>query len=323
MTGLTYTLATPPNIASAIACVQIRASSPASLDGFASAHGLAVTPARPALRDLLGIDEGLVLRWDDRTLDLFPHAGPAILRRLTARLEELGLTRSHGYAYPEAGDEVEQRALTALAAAASPLAVDLLLAQPGRWRVHQGGQGLADAGVLRRLLVPPFVAAVGAPNIGKSTLLNTLAGRSVAIVADEPGTTRDHVGAMLDLAGLTVRYLDTPGRLDAPSGVDRTAIELADEAVRHSDLVLACGDPSTAPGPVEHPAVLKVCLRADLGEPAWSPDARVSARDMRGVPELVRAVRDALVPPEALADTRPWRFWGDGDAGSDPRPAAS
>ncbi len=48
--------------------------------------------------------------------------------------------------------------------------------------------------VLRRLIDPPLVVAIGPPNIGKSSLLNALAGRSVALVADEAGTTRDHVG---------------------------------------------------------------------------------------------------------------------------------
>jgi hypothetical protein len=310
MTPLVYTLATPPNTAAAIACVQVRAADADALDAFVRANGVETPAGCPGLRDLLGIDEGLVIRWDTTTLDLFPHAGPAIIRRLARRLDELGLAREDAYRYPESADEAEQRMLATLAAAASPLAVDLLLDQPRRWRAHTPGGPLADDRVLRRLLTPPLVAAIGPPNIGKSTLLNTLAGRSVAIVADEAGTTRDHVGATLDLGGLVVRYLDTPGRSENAGGIDRAAIALADEAAAGADLLLACGDAASPPPEPGRPGTIRVCLRADLGEPSWSPDVLVCAHDGRGVPELVRAIRDRLVPPEALADPRPWRFWG-------------
>lgn len=183
---------------------------------------------------------------------------------------------------------------------------------------HTPGDPLADAGFLNRLISPPLVAAIGPPNIGKSTLLNALAGRSVAIVADEPGTTRDHVGATLDLGGLVVRYLDTPGRLEGAAGIDAEAIAIAESAVASADLVLSCGDPTTPPIPLPDSisadtTVIEVCLRGDLGEPAWDanprPDLAVSVRDDRGMPELVRTIRDTLVPPAALADPRPWRFW--------------
>ncbi|QKK10189.1 MAG: GTP-binding protein [Planctomycetota bacterium] len=109
--------------------------------------------------------------------------------------------------------------LETLSRAVSPRAVDLLLDQPARW----AAQGLPAppldtpstspelSRVLDRLVVPPLVVAIGPSNVGKSTLLNRLAGRPVAVTADEPGTTRDHVGSLVDLDGLIVRYVDTPG----------------------------------------------------------------------------------------------------------------
>ena len=310
MDGLVYTLATPSNIASAIGCVQVRSSDPETMDALVRAHGLITPPGRPGLRDLFGADEGLVIRWDATTLDLFPHAGPAIMRRLVRALEAVGIAPAQGYAYPEASDDIEQRMLGALASAPSPLAIDLLLDQPRRWRAHTKGNPLADHASLSHLLKPPLIAAVGAPNIGKSTLLNALAGRSVAIVADEPGTTRDHVGAMLDLGGLVVRYLDTPGQWEDAEGTDRAAIELANRALETADLILACGDPRTPPiTPVEG-EMLRVCLRADLGEPSWTPDLSVCAPDGTGLTDLATAVRDRLVPPSALAAPFPWAFWG-------------
>lgn len=321
-----FVVATPANSVGAIACLQVRAPDAPAMDGFLRRASIRVPFGRPVLRDLMGIDEGLVIRWDDRTLDLFPHGGVLIVGRLAEALEALGVGQTGAYVYPEAEDAVEQRMLETLARAQSPLAFDRLLGEPGRWRSHEAGASLADAEVLGRLVDPPLVAAVGAPNIGKSTLLNALAGRSVAIVADEPGTTRDHVGALLDLGGLVVRYLDTPGRLARATGIDAAAAAIADSAVTSADLLLLCGDPETPPIAIEGlpgagsdtKAVLRVCLRSDLrgdrGGARWEADVRISVSDGTGMADVVHAIRERLVPAEALADPRPWRFWDAGEA---------
>lgn len=314
-----YTIATPSSSTGAIACVQVRTQTSLGMDAFLEHAAIGLPIGTPRLRHLLGIDEGLAIRWDETTLDLFPHGGTAIVRRLAAALESLGVRRSQTFVYPEAESEIDQRMLATLARAPSPLAVDLLLAQPDRWRAHTAGDPLADHDLLGRLLDPPLVAAVGPPNIGKSTLLNTLAGRSVAIVADEPGTTRDHVGATLDLGGLVVRYLDTPGRLLEASGIDAEAIAIADRAIATADLVLSCGDPSSRPiADLEVPAeTLTVCLRRDLGTPDWNADLEVSALGEAGLTDFVRTIRDRLVPPGVLADDAPWRFWSEAQDDSD------
>jgi tRNA U34 5-carboxymethylaminomethyl modifying GTPase MnmE/TrmE len=332
--GVTARALTPPAGAGAIAVVQLRAHGSEDLGGYLTRVGLPRANRRPVLGDLLGVDEGLVIRWDDSAVDLFCHGGPAVVRRLLARLAEGGavVDPSAEPFYPEAEDDLERRMLATLARAPSPLAVDLLLAQPGRWRASPRRPGSAlDGGdardrTLRRLVDPPLVAAVGPANVGKSTLLNRLAGRSVAIVADEPGTTRDHVGAVLDLGGLVVRYLDTPGLLGDAAGVDAEAIGLARRAWSSADLLLLCGDPARepglpefdgAPGGVPPMPVIRVCLRSDLAPDQSRPDAGWSARaDVAisaatggGIAEFTDSVRDRLVPPADLADPRPWRFW--------------
>lgn len=328
---VTHRVLTPPSGRGAIGVVQIRAPGPGDLAAFLDSAGLRSAVGRPVLGDLLGVDRGLVVRWDDRTADLFCHGGPAVLRGICGQLEALGSVAGDAavVAYPEARDRVEEMMLGVLARAASPLAVDLLLDQPRRWREAGGGEketepalalragGEADGAVLSRLIDPPLVVAVGPANVGKSTLLNRLAGRSVSIVADAAGTTRDHVGATLDLGGLVVRYLDTPGLLAGATGVDAEAIGVAFEAMEAADLVLICGDPSAEPGPgiwdrlAPACGVVRVCLRRDLGEPGWRavPDLEVSAASGEGIDGLVRTIRDRLVPPSALADDRPWRFW--------------
>src|SRR5690606_29621187 len=127
----------------------------------------------------------------------------------------------------------------------------------------------ARSRLLNRLVTPPTVVALGPPNIGKSTLLNALAKRGVAIVADQPGTTRDHVGVRLDLGGLVVTYIDTPGIDAAGAGdaIQREAQELALSAAASADLVLLCADATSgflAP-PTGSGEALRVGLRADLG----------------------------------------------------------
>ena len=68
--------------------------------------------------------------------------------------------------------------------------------------------------IAQRLLHPPIVVLVGAVNVGKSTLANALTGRRQSITADLPGTTRDWTAQLVNINGLPVNLIDTPGRRD-------------------------------------------------------------------------------------------------------------
>ncbi|UIJ71839.1 tRNA uridine-5-carboxymethylaminomethyl(34) synthesis GTPase MnmE [Aurantimonas sp. HBX-1] len=87
------------------------------------------------------------------------------------------------------------------------------------------------------------VAIVGAPNAGKSSLLNALADREVAIVTDVPGTTRDVIEVTLDLGGIPVRFSDTAGIRDTSDLVEAIGVERARATMAKADLVLALVDP--------------------------------------------------------------------------------
>jgi tRNA modification GTPase len=93
------------------------------------------------------------------------------------------------------------------------------------------------------------VAIVGAPNVGKSSLLNALAGREAAIVFDEPGTTRDIIEVALDLDGFPFVLRDTAGLREAASAVEQEGIRRALSVAEEADIVLAMSDAS-APHPV-------------------------------------------------------------------------
>jgi hypothetical protein len=306
----TWTLATASG-PGAIAVVQLAGD----IDGALAACGIRPVPVGGvAVRDLMGVDRGVVARWTGESCQLMPHAGAAVVRLVLEGLGARGIVERREpdprWMYPEARSEVEARALAAVSRAASPLAVDLLLAQHELW-ARPGA--LNDPGrdrVLARLIDPPLVVAVGASNIGKSTLANALAGRGVSIVADEPGTTRDHVGVMLDLGGLVVRYVDTPGLREGAGEVEREAVEAAMELAGRADLLLACGDhTSPPPGVLAGVERITVGLREDLGEPKFSAEVRVSAARGAGVAALAAAVRERLVPEAMMGREQAWKFW--------------
>jgi tRNA modification GTPase len=80
------------------------------------------------------------------------------------------------------------------------------------------------------------VAIVGAPNAGKSTLLNALAGREAAITSEVAGTTRDVIEVRMDLAGIPVTILDTAGLRESDDIVERLGIERARARADESDV---------------------------------------------------------------------------------------
>ena len=86
------------------------------------------------------------------------------------------------------------------------------------------------------------VVIAGAPNAGKSSLLNFLAGREVAIISDEAGTTRDLLEVKLDLNGIPVYVTDTAGLRETESAVEKIGIERARERASEADLILLLED---------------------------------------------------------------------------------
>ncbi len=111
------------------------------------------------------------------------------------------------------------------------------------------------------------VAILGAPNAGKSSLLNALARREVAIVSQEAGTTRDVIEVRLDLGGLPVIVSDTAGIREANGEVEREGIRRSMSAARDAELVLWLHEPggdATPPESISRETLVPVRTKADI-----------------------------------------------------------
>lgn len=140
------------------------------------------------------------------------------------------------------------------------------------------------------------VVLAGAPNSGKSTLLNALSRRDVAIVSDSPGTTRDAIEVRLDLEGLPVLLVDTAGLRDTAEPVEAEGIVRTRARIDTADLVIVLVPPDgTVPdlGPSRSP-VLTVRTKADLFAGSVMEEipatVTVSARTGAGMGALLDAI---------------------------------
>ena len=133
------------------------------------------------------------------------------------------------------------------------------------------------------------VAIVGVPNAGKSTLLNALARREVAITSARAGTTRDVIEVRLDLDGLPVTLLDTAGLRDSEDEIERIGIDRTRDRAERADLRVFLLDETGIPvGVTVQPDDLVVRGKADLGGDG------VSGRTGDGLDHLLRRIGEVL-----------------------------
>lgn len=159
---------------------------------------------------------------------------------------------------------------------------------------------LADDGRGERLRQGLVFAILGAPNAGKSTLLNALAERDVAIVSPVPGTTRDVLEARVELGGVPVTFLDTAGIRATDDDVEAEGVRRALNSVTTADVLIVVESPwEPAPRPLpEHPWLIRVVTKADLlaggGDAGRGEGATViSARTGEGMPALLSVLTAA------------------------------
>ncbi|OBY25909.1 tRNA uridine-5-carboxymethylaminomethyl(34) synthesis GTPase MnmE [Leisingera sp. JC1] len=135
------------------------------------------------------------------------------------------------------------------------------------------------------------VAIIGAPNVGKSTLLNALAGREAAITSEYAGTTRDIIEVRMDLAGLPVTLLDTAGLRDTEDHVEGIGIALARKRAEDADLRVFLADDDEVLDVEMRAGDIRLRPKADLRDDAG--DA-ISGRSGQGIDRLVGHVAEVL-----------------------------
>ena len=158
-----------------------------------------------------------------------------------------------------------------------------------------------------------FVAILGRPNVGKSSLLNALLGSERAIVTGQAGTTRDVLDERAVFDGVPVRLFDTAGIREAQDEAERIGVSRAREALARADVLLVVLD-GAAPLAAEHAALLaetagrpRILVRNKCDLPAADmelPEAAlpVSARTGAGLDALRAAILALAAPQQDAGD---------------------
>ncbi len=157
----------------------------------------------------------------------------------------------------------------------------------------------------------------GAPNVGKSSLLNVLLGFDRAIVSEVAGTTRDTVEEVVSLGGVPVRLIDTAGLRVSGDEIEHAGIARTGAALASADLVVELLDASRSPDEqarVDVPKSVKHHLvalnKTDLAvHPGWDEidwiDVRISCVEEAGVEPLIEAIQREVTTSAAELDATP------------------
>jgi tRNA modification GTPase len=222
-----------------------------------------------AVADLIAAGSEAAARAARRSLD------GAFSRRVDALLAALTALRVH----VEAAIDFPEEEIDFLADADLQRRLDSVLAEHAELLVEAArGQRLRDG---------LHVVIVGAPNVGKSSLLNALAGNERAIVTSVPGTTRDLLRESVRVDGVELTLVDTAGLREAGDAIEREGMRRARAELAHADLVLAM---------------------LDAGD-AGAPHNALSA-ELAGAPNVLWLHNKAdLLAPDAPTDPRPDHLW--------------
>jgi tRNA modification GTPase len=167
--------------------------------------------------------------------------------------------------------------------------------------IHEIEEALGDRGIGEKIRDGFRIAIIGAPNAGKSTLLNRLAGRDAAIVTSRPGTTRDVIEVRRVMGGQIVWLSDTAGLRETEDEIEAEGVRRAERVAAEADLRLFMVDGSAPElgvlsSPFRQSTDMVVVNKADADLASGLPeyDHKISAKDGDGVPELEKALADFI-----------------------------
>ncbi|MEO0342515.1 MAG: tRNA uridine-5-carboxymethylaminomethyl(34) synthesis GTPase MnmE [Pseudomonadota bacterium] len=157
------------------------------------------------------------------------------------------------------------------------------------------------------------IAILGAPNAGKSTLLNALAGREAAITSSIAGTTRDVIEVHMDLGGLPVTFLDMAGLRETEDKIERIGVERAVERSKTADLRIYMGEDAMAYLPMLEEDIL-VSPKSDIK--SHGKGLRVSGVTSEGVDKLLHRAKKTLLSRAVLGSSATHARHGDAIKGT-------
>ncbi|MCI0492304.1 MAG: 50S ribosome-binding GTPase [Planctomycetes bacterium] len=219
-------------------------------------------------------EELVVCRRDERHVEIHCHGGMAAVASVISQLERQGCRRIlwQEWLRRTSADPIRTAAQIALSQAPTARTATILLDQyhgalatairaaseaisAGEWQ--RAGEVinavLAHRDVGAHLTTPWQVVLAGPPNVGKSSLMNSLAGYERAIVSPLHGTTRDVVTTLTAIDGWPVRLSDTAGLRTPQDAIESAGVALATEAIARADMVLLVHD-ATCSTAIDEPA---------------------------------------------------------------------
>jgi len=299
---------------------------------FHAASGRSWT-ALPLQRPIAGrwgrtaAEDVVVCRLSETEFEVQCHGGEAAVRRILGDLAELGFSTVDADTQAAmSGDLLDRELQTALRHAMTWRTANILNEQASgllratfqqlaklEWTADERERAAAivqsllawaDFGV--HLSRPWSVVLTGRPNVGKSSLINALLGFRRAIVADQPGTTRDVVTGVTALDGWPVELADTAGLRATNAELEAAGIDLARAKLAAADLqvvLIDVGEPPQSGGLdlcIEWPDAIIVAHKADLpdqwGSKLPTQAIRVSSWKGIGLDALMAEVVRRLVP---------------------------
>ncbi len=331
------TVLTPPG-RGAIATVGVLGSQATTLVAgrFQAASGRSLT-AYPLGRVLFGSwrhastsmasEEVVVVQSAEDQVDVHCHGGDVAAGSIVQTLVDAGAEHCEVSDWLEqrVPDTIQRDALAALLGAETERAAAILLNQyrgalrtelqqvtnalqnqqidESRHRLEQ----MQQAGLLGIKLTQPWrVVVAGPPNVGKSSLVNSILGYDRSIVHGQPGTTRDRVETRAVLSGWPFLLSDTAGLRDADEVTEAAGISRARESIQQADLVLwvreltALDDSRQPPGELSDCRMILVASKSDLLAgplPAGLGDwISTSSRNGDGIERLKSTIVERLVP---------------------------
>ena len=178
---------------------------------------------------------------------------------------------------------------------ASDFTLELVRAA-ARAAIERIDRALATADAAQRLREGFTIVIAGPPNVGKSTLMNALAGRDVAITSPIPGTTCDLIEVFLDLRGYPVILVDTAGIRESPDPIEQEGVARARRRAKNADLALWLDDGGDSDPPSLEAPTLAVLTKIDLRQAdvlgTETAELAISAKSGAGIGRLLDVIAE-------------------------------